>query len=95
LADGGGIRLSVRNPILGRDKVARFFTGLARKRGFALPPRAHIGPVNGLPGYVTLETDGLPQSTALRIEAGRITGIYIVRNPHKLRDMSLSLLPRR
>lgn len=95
LADGGGIRLAVRNPIIGRDKVARFFSGIARKHGFALPERAHIGLINGLPGYVTLEADGLPQSTALRIEAGCITGIYIVRNPHKLRDMSLSLLPRR
>ncbi len=95
LSDGGGIRLATLNPILGRDKVARFFTGLARKYGPQLPPRPHIGPINGLPGYVTLESDGLPQSTAVKIENGLISAIYIVRNPHKLQGMIFPTAPSR
>lgn len=94
LADGGGVRLAVRNPILGRDKVARFFAGLARKRGPSAPNRPHLGPINGLPGYVTLESDGLPQSTAFKIENGQIAAIYIVRNPHKLQMMKFLPLSR-
>lgn len=88
LSDGGGIRLAVRNPLHGRDTLLRFFAGMARKFWSGLPPRPYIGPVNGLPGYVTLESDGLPQSTALKIENGLISAIYIVRNPHKLHSMS-------
>ncbi|WP_424137043.1 sigma-70 family RNA polymerase sigma factor [Roseomonas chloroacetimidivorans] len=81
--DGGGIRPAALNPILGAEKVGRFFAGLARKRA-APAPLLHLGRINTLPGYVTLEPDGLPQTTALEVQDGRITAIYIVRNPEKL-----------
>jgi RNA polymerase sigma-70 factor (ECF subfamily) len=42
------------------------------------------GFVNGLPGFVTREADGLLQTTALLIEGGQIHAIYVVRNPDKL-----------
>ena len=66
------------------DKVARFFAGLARKRAAPPSPLLHFGRINALPGYVTLEPDGLPQTTALEIRDGRIAAVYIVRNPEKL-----------
>jgi RNA polymerase sigma-70 factor (ECF subfamily) len=47
-------------------------------------PLLHLGRVNGLPGYITLEADGLPQTTALDVRDGRIVAIYVVRNPEKL-----------
>ncbi len=40
-----------------------------------------------LPGFVTLEADGELQTTTLDIEDGRITAIYVVRNPDKLRHL--------
>lgn len=80
--DGGGIRPAARNLILGADKVRRFIAGLARK--YPAGELVHLGRVNTLPGYVTLEADGLPQTTALEIREGRIAAIYIVRNPEKL-----------
>lgn len=81
--DGGGIRNAALNPILGGDRVSRFFAGIARKRAEA-PPLLHLGRINRLPGYVTLEADGLPQTTALELRDGRIAAIYVVRNPQKL-----------
>ena len=36
---------------------------------------------------VTLEADGELQTTALDIEDGKVTAIYIVRNPEKLRHL--------
>ena len=45
------------------------------------------GFINGLPGFVTLEDDGELQTTTLDIEDGRITAIYVVRNPDKLRHL--------
>lgn len=83
-ADGGGVRPAALNPIIGADKVGRFFAGLARKRTTPHPPLLHLGRVNTLPGYVTLEPDGLPQTTALEVRDGRIAAIYVVRNPDKL-----------
>jgi RNA polymerase sigma-70 factor (ECF subfamily) len=82
--DGGGIRPAALNPIAGADRVGRFFAGLARKRAASLVPLLHLGRINSLPGYVTLEPDGLPQTTALEIRDGQVVAIYIIRNPEKL-----------
>jgi RNA polymerase sigma-70 factor (ECF subfamily) len=47
--------------------------------------------INGLPGFVTLEPDGMLQTTALDIRDGRIAGIYVVRNPDKLRHLEATM----
>ena len=43
--------------------------------------------VNGLPGFVTREADGELQTTALDVENGKVTAIYVVRNPDKLKHL--------
>jgi RNA polymerase sigma-70 factor, ECF subfamily len=45
------------------------------------------GFINGLPGFVTIEEDATLQTTALQIEDDKIIGIYVVRNPDKLRHL--------
>jgi RNA polymerase sigma-70 factor (ECF subfamily) len=89
--DGGGIRPAALNPISGAVKVGRFFAGLARKRATPPAPLLHLGRINSLPGYVTLEPDGLPQTTALDIRDGRVVAIYVVRNPEKLAAVQAGL----
>ncbi|PWG02311.1 sigma-70 family RNA polymerase sigma factor [Sphingosinicella humi] len=84
--DGGGLRPAALNVISGRDKIIAFFSGFARKGGGVLPEILHVGVINAAPGIVTLEPDGLPQTTALEVEDGRIKAIYVVRNPEKLRQ---------
>lgn len=91
--DGGGVRPAARNLIVGAAKVGRFFAGLARKHPAPLPPLLHLGRVNSLPGYVTLEADGLPQATALELEQGRIVAIYVMRNPDKLAALRSAVAP--
>jgi len=83
-SDGGGKVHAFLNPIMGVERVLRLFGGLFRK--LVSKPAVLVQPlwVDGLPGYVSLERDGVPQTTALAIEDGRITGIYITRNPEKL-----------
>jgi RNA polymerase sigma-70 factor, ECF subfamily len=90
--DGGGLRSSALNLVAGADRVSRFFGGLARKRP-AEPRLLHFGRINALPGFVTLEPDGLPQTTALEIREGGIAAIYIVRNPEKLAGVRSRLAP--
>ena len=86
-ADGGGKRPAAAIPILGKAlvmKVHRSVAVLLRKYGSTL---VHTGLINGLPGFVTREADGELQTTALEIEDGKIVGIYVMRNPDKLKHM--------
>lgn len=83
-ADGGGKRPAVSRPVYGLDAVSGLFKQFARLSRSTL---IRLGFVNGLPGFVTLEADGELQTTALDIQAGRISAIYVVRNPDKLRHL--------
>ena len=86
-ADGGGKRPAVREPVLGYDAVMKLQGHLAmlfQKKGSTFV-RACFS--NGLPGFVSLESDGELQTTALEIENGKVAGIYVVRNPDKLRHL--------
>ncbi|MCB8819057.1 sigma-70 family RNA polymerase sigma factor [Microvirga rosea] len=87
-ADGGGIRRAALNPLAGARRVVNFFAGVSRKLGGEVPTVVYRGLIDGLPGLVTRESDGELQSLALQIENGRITAIYIVRNPEKLRHLA-------
>jgi RNA polymerase sigma-70 factor (ECF subfamily) len=89
LSDGGGVRLAAINTITGAERIARFFTGLTRKHAHFARAAPEFAIVNGLPGYVTIEVDGLPQTTALDIDDGRISAIYVMRNPEKLTRLSI------
>ncbi|WP_445680366.1 sigma-70 family RNA polymerase sigma factor [Radicibacter daui] len=84
MTDGGGIRPSAINPIFGMDRICRFFAGLVRKHGRQERQVVRYGLFNGLPGYLSIESDGIPQVTMLEISAGHIGTVYIVRNPEKL-----------
>lgn len=86
-SDGGGKVHAFLNPIAGLERVLRLYQGLMRKlgtrgNGFFQPLQ-----IDGLPGYVSYERDDIFQTTAFAIEDGKITEIYITRNPEKLRHI--------
>jgi RNA polymerase sigma-70 factor, ECF subfamily len=85
-SDGGGKRPAAKRPLIGIDDVMRFHAGLARLFGRRTPRSVRYGLINGLPGFVTVEYDGV-QTTALEIADGKIAGIYVMRNPEKLRHV--------
>ncbi|MBN7797654.1 sigma-70 family RNA polymerase sigma factor [Parahaliea mediterranea] len=85
--DGGGKRPAALRVIVGADKVCRFYAGLLRKRGSLAARWQQRSRINGMPGVLSVEQDGLPQATALGIDGGRITDIYVMRNPAKLRHL--------
>jgi RNA polymerase sigma-70 factor (ECF subfamily) len=86
-SDGGGKRLAALNVIHGRDRVARFFAGVARK-GWA-GVRARMATINGMPGLVMTDPDGGVQTIALQVRDGLISVLYVVRNPDKLHHVAL------
>lgn len=86
-ADGGGKMRAALNPIVGLRKVRDMFLAFARKADHKASPLLYRGEIDGLPGFVSVEPDGVLQSTALDIIDGRIIAVYVVRNPDKLRHL--------
>ncbi|GJL92277.1 sigma-70 family RNA polymerase sigma factor [Hyphococcus sp.] len=87
-ADGGGKARSARNILHGADRISQFLAGYARK---ALPKRIEWSrrmTINNLPGELAFAVDGILQTTAIEIAHGRITAIYVTRNPDKLRHLA-------
>ena len=90
-SDGGGKVFAYPKPIIGLENVLRLYEGLSRKYGaeafeMIVPMR-----IDGLPGYASLEHGTLLQTTALELEDGRITAIYVTRNPDKLKHIARSV----
>jgi RNA polymerase sigma-70 factor (ECF subfamily) len=86
-SDGGGKRPAAARVMRGADEVTRTFAAIARLARGQAGELIRYAYVNGLPGFVTREPDGVLQTTALLIEAGRIKAIYVMRNPDKLRHL--------
>lgn len=85
-ADGGGKRPAAMQPIIGLDNVMALHAGLARLFAASISRIVRYGLINGLPGFVTMEADGV-QTTALQIENDRIVAIFVTRNPDKMRHL--------
>ncbi|MFF7337976.1 RNA polymerase sigma-70 factor [Streptomyces sp. NPDC008163] len=82
MGDGGGVKHAALRPIVGADKVARLLAGSLGRS--SVPPVFGPTVVNGGPA-LTIHLDGeLDAVIAARAEDGRITGLYVVRNPEKL-----------
>ena len=90
-SDGGGKRPAVARVMHGADEVARTFDALGKLARGRTGELIRYAYVNGLPGFVTREADGVLQTTALLIEDGRISAIYVMRNPDKLRHLEATL----
>jgi RNA polymerase sigma-70 factor (ECF subfamily) len=80
-SDGGGRVSAARVVIRGRERVARFLTGVfSRKRRDC---EMHTTTVNGEPGVVFVSGGTVIQVTALSIGTN-VQAIYIIVNPDKL-----------
>jgi RNA polymerase sigma-70 factor (ECF subfamily) len=87
--DGGGKRPAALNPIRGADKITRFLEGIARKADNVSGWRFRPLRLNGQPGFILAAPDGTMQTIGFDIRDGRITAIYVVLNPDKLRRVAL------
>ena len=79
IADGGGLVAAARKPIAGVEKVTAFLARAARE-----PDVTATGAwLNGMPG-ARIDIGGAAAAVSLVVEDGRITRIYVIRNPQKL-----------
>jgi len=77
--DGGGKVTSGRGA-RGAERVARDLILLTQRP----PRRLGTATVNGAPGLVVLDADGVLSVVSFTVDGGRITAIDVVRNPDKL-----------
>jgi RNA polymerase sigma-70 factor (ECF subfamily) len=80
IADGGGLAAAARVPIHGAERVANLLVRASRVLAAVEMTTVWL---NGAPAG-RIEIDGEPTAVSLAIEHGRITRIYVVRNPRKL-----------
>jgi RNA polymerase sigma-70 factor (ECF subfamily) len=82
--DGGGKVPAIRQPIHGRDQVAKVLRGWFRQAtGFGV--RIELAEVNGQAGAVSRDAEGrLVNVLGLDIADGRITAVRSIVNPEKL-----------
>ncbi|WP_422785795.1 sigma-70 family RNA polymerase sigma factor [Rhizorhabdus argentea] len=90
-SDGGGKRPAAARVMRGSSEVTRTFAAIARLTIGRTGELIRYAYVNGLPGFVTREADGVLQTTALLIESGRVKAVYVMRNPDKLRHLETRL----
>jgi RNA polymerase sigma-70 factor (ECF subfamily) len=82
IADGGGVVEAVRQPVVGAKKIVNLLRGFAR---FA--PRTVLEPmvVNGAPGARVLLDGAVDTVFGFAFADGRISRLFAIRNPDKLR----------
>ncbi|MCK0111456.1 RNA polymerase sigma-70 factor [Ornithinimicrobium sp. F0845] len=82
LADGGGIKQALPQPVQGADKVAKLYlAGLTR---FGDRLTFETLELNGWPALLARLDGEVDSVLAFAVLDGRITGLYGVRNPEKL-----------
>jgi len=84
LTDGGGRKTAARNPIIGPERIARFFIGIAAKNA-GHDMRIEPAMINGAVGALLYLDGELDNTMSMAISGDKIAAIYIVRNPDKLR----------
>ena len=89
--DGGGKAQAVPRPLHGAQRVAQVLLGFGRQwdhaTGTVLPMV-----INGMPGAVFVDGQGrVLQTLAIDINAeALVDGIYVMRNPDKLRHVKVT-----
>jgi RNA polymerase sigma-70 factor (ECF subfamily) len=86
-SDGGGKKPAALNPIYGKDKILRFFVGIAHKGALPAPEQIRPAQINGLPGFLVRTADGV-ETLAFELAGDQIVAIYGIRNPDKLRHLA-------
>ncbi|MGX1541566.1 RNA polymerase sigma-70 factor [Streptomyces adustus] len=89
LTDGGGVVRAALTPVVGAEQVAGVLGRLAA--AVSLQPTQ----INGDPALIVRLGGEIDTVLALRVDDGRVTGLYAVRNPEKLSHLERETTLRR
>ena len=84
ITDGGGKRAAALRPFVGREDIMQFLRGFGWRHGWPPPGAVRPARINGFPGLVWEDADGVQTLAFEPGEGGTIAAIYVVRNPDKL-----------
>lgn len=87
-ADGGGLAVTHLQPIVGGEQIAHAYAEIARVAGHRTTFLERT--VNGLPGLVAVQDGSIATVFSFEIAGDRISHIWAVRNPEKLRPWRIS-----
>ncbi len=93
-ADGGGKMPAATVPVIGSERVTKLLFGLKELPGWRDVVRIELVTLNGMPGIATFNASGVQEVAALEIADGRVSAIYVVRNPDKLHAVNAILEKR-
>jgi RNA polymerase sigma-70 factor (ECF subfamily) len=82
-ADGGGLVEAVREPVRGREDLARFLSEVVAP-GVQSPRSLEIASFNGAPGLVVRHGERVETAYAFAFADGRVAAVFAIRNPEKL-----------
>ena len=83
IADGGGLAIAFLDPIEGGEQIARAWIEIANRKPSDMTFLERT--VNGQPGLVAQQNGVTVTVFAFEVTGDRITHIWVVRNPDKLR----------
>lgn len=88
-SDGGGKAAAAKHPIVGRDAVVRFISGIFQK--FYIDAPFKVRTINHQPAIMYFEREKLVTCQIMDVDGERIKNIYFIRNPDKLRFLESGL----
>lgn len=88
-SDHGGKAPAAQRTITGADKIARFFLGVQRRFPPA-DPSVRMVSLNGKPGAIMYSGQEPHSAFSFDCVDGKIAHIYVVRNPEKLKHLTLT-----
>jgi RNA polymerase sigma-70 factor (ECF subfamily) len=86
-AHSGGKVAASPEPIVGLESVMQLHRNLAMIIAKHMSQVVRYALINGVPGFVTMDCDGILQTTALQIEGGKVVAVYVTLNPDKPRHV--------
>lgn len=93
ISDGGGQVTAALHPIVSRDYVLRFLTGIIRKAAtdtnLVVNNNLAIRYLNGQPSVIFQSNGKIDTAAMLHMEDGLLKRIYLIRNPQKLNKVGL------
>ncbi|MBL8740666.1 MAG: RNA polymerase sigma factor SigJ [Myxococcales bacterium] len=92
-SDGGGKAKAALKTVVGRDRVAAFSVGLAKRGGADV--ETFFTTINGQPALVAHIGLRIVTVVVYAIEQGRIASMFMILNPDKLERLAHRLLPAR
>jgi len=89
ISDGGGKRAAALRPMVGRQDIMALIKSLTWRGNWPAGAKVRLARINGFLGAIFEDEDGVMTMAFEPSDDGRLSAIYLLRNPDKLGHVSL------